>query len=101
MMKKIEVLFFLIMFLTIGMLGYAIHLMRNEGVACLQDPLVYGVQQIQKHTSDPLSCSCSFTMGQSQTLIITAQGKQILSPELPSNWEEFNFSGIRLGNISS
>lgn len=101
-MKTIELLFFLIMISALVLLSWAIYIMRTDGLACLQDPLVYGVKQIEEHGSDPLMCSCSFTTGPSQTLQVTSKGKQIINPtNTNSVFSKFNFSKIEFGNISS
>lgn len=81
-------IFLLLLFLIIG-LGWVIFELRTEGTACMQDPIVYGVKELEKANRDTVSCIC--TRGSGSGIIVTANNKTPIFSE-GETYEPINVS---------
>lgn len=55
LINGILIVLFVIMIATAG---YAIYIMRTRGPACLANPLIYGVKEVESVNNAKFSCSC-------------------------------------------
>lgn len=100
-MNSKVILNLIVMFLlvvNIGILSYFyFNVFKLEGSQCLNDPLVYGYNQLKQINQEELYCSCNLlSVGSSPSLIFDSSGRRFSSiigsessPEYP-DWSEFS-----------
>jgi len=77
--KTIDILYFSFIFLFLILLSLLYIEMKTAGFQCANDPLIYGIERLEKANSDILSCDCSFKDLKRSRFTLTNKGIELYS----------------------